>query len=59
MQHLVRDLNALCAATPALYANDTRPEGFFWLEANDSDNSIYAFVRQGRWGDGQVVSRST
>ena len=55
VQTLVRDLNALYRATPALHVNDTRPDGFRWLEANDAENSTYAWVRRGREGDPQVV----
>lgn len=55
MQSLVRDLNALYRGTPALHVNDTRPEGFDWLEANDAENSIYAFVRKGGPKDPKVV----
>ena len=53
---LVRDLNRLYRDTPALYRNDSRPEGFLWLEPNDADLSVYAFVRRGRVGDPMVVA---
>ena len=52
---LVRDLNRLYRDVPALHVNDTRPEGFEWLEANDSDASVYAWLRKGRAGDPSVV----
>ncbi len=55
MQRLIRDLNTLYRATPALHVNDTRPEGFDWLESNDADNSVFAYVRRGRDGDPAVV----
>ncbi|MBU4528214.1 MAG: 1,4-alpha-glucan branching protein GlgB [Hoeflea sp.] len=45
MQDLVRDLNRLYANTPALHARDCEPEGFEWLVADDSANSVYAWVR--------------
>ncbi len=45
VQLLVRDLNHLMRATPALYAQDTKPQGFQWLEEADFDNSVFAFVR--------------
>ncbi len=55
MQSLVRDLNALYRATPALHVNDTRPEGFEWLESNDAEQSIFAFVRKGQDTDPLVA----
>jgi 1,4-alpha-glucan branching enzyme len=55
MQRLIRDLNTLYRGTPALHVNDTRPEGFEWLEANDAEGSTYAWVRKGGAGDAPVV----
>jgi 1,4-alpha-glucan branching enzyme len=42
---LVADLNGLVRAHPALYERDFEPEGFEWLEGNDSANSVLAFLR--------------
>jgi 1,4-alpha-glucan branching enzyme len=56
VQLLVRDLNALYRETPSLYRHDTRPEGFEWLEVNDAENSIIAFVRKGAPGEKMVVA---
>ena len=56
MQALVRDLNRVYRDTPALHVNDTRPEGFDWIEAGDADASTYAWVRKGRAGDPMVVA---
>jgi 1,4-alpha-glucan branching enzyme len=47
VQRLVRDLNALYRATPALYAQDFVPEGFEWIEHDDAARSVLAFVRHG------------
>ena len=55
VQQLVRDLNRLYRGTPALYARDSEGEGFQWIEANDAENSVYAWVRRGRPGDPEVV----
>ncbi|MDJ0826010.1 MAG: 1,4-alpha-glucan branching protein GlgB [Rhodobacter sp.] len=55
MQMLVRDLNHLMRATPALYRNDSRAEGFAWLEAGDAENSVFAYLRRGGAGDRQIV----
>ncbi len=46
VQRLVRDLNALYRATPALHARDCEAEGFEWIDANDSVNSVLSFVRK-------------
>ena len=45
LQSWVRDLLMLYKKYPALYANDTRFEGFQWINADDADRSIYSFVR--------------
>jgi 1,4-alpha-glucan branching enzyme len=47
VQRLVRDLNALYRAAPALHARDCEPEGFEWIDANDSANSVLSFLRRG------------
>ena len=46
VRSLVRDLNRLYAAKPALHARDCEPEGFEWLVADDSANSVFAWVRR-------------
>ena len=45
IQSLVRELNRVEAAEPALWAADFTPEGFRWIDANDSDQSVYSFLR--------------
>ncbi|WP_066711254.1 1,4-alpha-glucan branching protein GlgB [Celeribacter ethanolicus] len=55
VQHLVRDLNTLYRDTPALYAKDCEDGGFQWIEANDAEASVYAWVRRGQPGDPEVV----
>ncbi|MDE3080424.1 MAG: 1,4-alpha-glucan branching protein GlgB [Paracoccaceae bacterium] len=55
MQNLIRDLNHLYRSTPALHVNDCQPEGFQWLEANDAENSVFAFIRRGGPQDPAVV----
>lgn len=47
VQSLVRDLNRLYRTTPALHVQDCRGEGFQWIEASDSENSVFAFLRLG------------
>ncbi|MFD1342494.1 1,4-alpha-glucan branching protein GlgB [Litorisediminicola beolgyonensis] len=55
IQSLVRDLNRLYADTPALHVKDCDPEGFQWIEANDAERSVYAWIRRGHPGDAEVV----
>jgi 1,4-alpha-glucan branching enzyme len=47
VQRLVRDLNTLYRAEPALHARDAEPAGFRWIIGDDRGNSVYAFLRQG------------
>ncbi len=54
MQRLVRDLNTLYRATPALHVSDCSPEGFAWL-GNDPAQSTLGFVRYGLEQDAPVV----
>jgi 1,4-alpha-glucan branching enzyme len=53
VQNLVRDLNAAYKAEPALWERDGDPEGFYWIEANDAENSVVAFARLSK--DGRVL----
>ena len=56
MQALVRDLNRVYRETPALHVNDTRPEGFAWIDSNDAEASTYAWIRKGAATDKLVVA---
>ena len=51
MQQLVRDLNRVLRAYPALHQRDGDSSGFDWLEADDARQSVLAFVRYGRADD--------
>jgi 1,4-alpha-glucan branching enzyme len=42
---LIATLNAISAAHPAVWAGDNSPGSFRWLDADDAQNSVYAFVR--------------
>ena len=46
MQNLVRDLNRLYRATPALYEEDFSPAGFGWIEHDNAELSLISFVRR-------------
>ncbi len=45
VQSLVRDLNHLLAATPALYRRDADAEGFRWVVIDDRAQSVFAWLR--------------
>jgi 1,4-alpha-glucan branching enzyme len=45
VQALVRDLNRVLAAQPALHERDFDPEGFTWLEADARDANVLAYLR--------------
>ena len=53
VQTLVRDLNRLYRAEPALWERDFDPAGFEWLELNDAAANVVAYLR--RSGDGGRV----
>jgi 1,4-alpha-glucan branching enzyme len=55
VQRLVADLNALYREHRALWAADASPEGFWWLEPNDAEQSVLAWVRADPERDDLVV----
>ncbi|MFO1399598.1 MAG: 1,4-alpha-glucan branching protein GlgB [Steroidobacteraceae bacterium] len=54
VQRLVRDLNHLYAAEPALHAHEFEPQGFQWLDCSDREQSVLSYVRRAG-GDWLVV----
>jgi 1,4-alpha-glucan branching enzyme len=55
VQALVRDLNRQYRDNSALHELDCEPQGFEWIEANDSDNCVLSFLRRDRTG-GKIVT---
>jgi 1,4-alpha-glucan branching enzyme len=45
VQRLVRDLNRIYAAEPALHRRDSDANGFRWVIGDDRANSVFAFLR--------------
>ncbi|NNN29929.1 1,4-alpha-glucan branching enzyme [Streptomyces sp. S3(2020)] len=45
VQDLVRDLNTVYRATPALWQRDTTPDGFRWIVGDAADDNVFAFLR--------------
>ncbi|HTW39162.1 MAG TPA: 1,4-alpha-glucan branching protein GlgB [Steroidobacteraceae bacterium] len=55
VQGWVRDLNRFYRETPALYELDFSPDGFEWIDANDWESSVIAFLRKPRGGRRPVL----
>jgi 1,4-alpha-glucan branching enzyme len=51
VQSLLRDLNHLMRAEPALHRLDAAPEGFRWVVGDDRAQSVFAYLRCGSGGD--------
>ena len=47
LQRYVQDLNRLYRQEPALHAVDYEWNGFQWIDFNDTENSVIAFLRKG------------
>ena len=45
LQHWVGDLNRMLRREPALYQRDFHPDGFEWVDCNDTIASVYLFLR--------------
>ncbi|CAM5441772.1 1,4-alpha-glucan branching enzyme GlgB OS=Streptomyces glaucescens OX=1907 GN=glgB2 PE=3 SV=1 [Streptomyces glaucescens] len=45
VRDLVRDLNAVYRATPALWERDVHPDGFQWIVGDAADDNVLAFLR--------------
>ena len=54
IQRMMRDVNDLYRTRRALWSQDTRPEGYSWIDANDSANNVLSFLRFG--DDGSVLA---
>ncbi|MZD08835.1 1,4-alpha-glucan branching enzyme, partial [Streptomyces sp. SID5785] len=45
IRDLVRELNNLYRASPALWERDTDPSGFTWVRSDAADDNVFAFLR--------------
>ena len=54
LQSFVKGLLHLYQKYPALYATDSDPEGFEWINADDGDRSIFSFVRKSPTKNGTI-----
>lgn len=57
-QKLMRDLNHLYQAEPSLYERDFSGEGFSWLAADDSENSVLSMLRFAADRDNNLIAIS-
>jgi 1,4-alpha-glucan branching enzyme len=55
VQRFIKDLNQLYQNEPALYEDDFEWTGFTWIDANDSDNSVFSFMRNAKSTDEFIV----
>jgi 1,4-alpha-glucan branching enzyme len=46
LQRLIRDINHLYTAEPALHTGDSEPWGFDWVIGNDAADSVFAYLRR-------------
>ncbi|BBZ08549.1 1,4-alpha-glucan branching enzyme GlgB [Mycolicibacterium doricum] len=51
---MVSDMNRIYTSRRALWSHDTSPEGYSWIDANDSANNVLSFLRYG--DDGSVLA---
>jgi 1,4-alpha-glucan branching enzyme len=51
VQRLMTDLNRIYRTEPALHERDVDVRGFEWIAGNDSEQSVFAFLRVAEHGD--------
>jgi 1,4-alpha-glucan branching enzyme len=55
VQQWVRDLNAFYRREPSLHETDFCPEGWRWIDADDSDHSVLTYMRLRKDGSSPLV----
>jgi 1,4-alpha-glucan branching enzyme len=55
MQRLVRDLNTLYREIPALHELDCDPAGFEWIDTQNAEESVVAFLRKDALGNPVLI----
>jgi len=55
IQKWVAHLNHIYRSEPTLHELDNSPAGFEWVVANDSDQSVLAFLRRGKSGNSAML----
>ncbi|GAB3757130.1 1,4-alpha-glucan branching protein GlgB [Microlunatus parietis] len=54
VQLLIKDMNRLYRAHPALWKLDNDPAGFRWINADDAGSNVFSFLRVD--GEGQLIA---
>ncbi len=54
IQRFMADLNAVYSSRSALWSLDSNPDGYHWIDANDSASNVLSFLRYG--ADGSVLA---
>ena len=55
LKQALKDLNGLYRSRTALYQRDCEPEGFAWIDCNDTEASVISYIRRGADPDDFVV----
>ena len=55
LKNALKDLNWLYRNRTALHARDCEPEGFAWIDCNDTEASVISYIRRGADPDDFVV----
>ncbi|RLP11784.1 1,4-alpha-glucan branching protein GlgB [Propionibacterium australiense] len=56
LRDMMREINLVQAATPALYERDCEPDGFSWINANDWMANTFSWLRYGADHDHEIVA---
>jgi 1,4-alpha-glucan branching enzyme len=54
IKRMVRDVNDVYRGRRALWSRDSTPDGYSWIDANDSANNVLSFLRFG--DDGSIMA---
>ena len=54
IQRMMQDVNGIYRSRRALWSRDASPEGYSWIDANDSANNVLSFMRFG--DDGSMLA---
>jgi 1,4-alpha-glucan branching enzyme len=55
LKNALKDLNRLYRSRSALYQRDCEPDGFAWIDCNDTEASVISYIRRGADPDDFMV----
>lgn len=55
LKHFMSRLNSMYQEQPALYEQDFTPDGFEWIDCNDSRHSVVSYIRKAKDSEDYVV----